>query len=372
MSEPEKRDHWAELADSMGVQPPPEEVKTEPTAPLSTQAETGPRVEARPPAVAPQRRAEPRPRADWAQLAANLGIAPAPAPPPRAVEPVAPQPVRFEPALPESPPRRARVEIESEIDSEAVAEARMRAEAWESQLVEVSDPVFVDRVEETEDMEAAESVQGDEDMEAAASVEGAEAAPREPAGEAQRGPRRRRRKKRHKRRPIEGAEGRSESMPTDVEPAEEDQEEILGESVDQPGDEAPAEAGETTGPESPAEAERREGRKRRRRRRKKRPEGAIPGEQSQVSEPEGEFSAEPLDEEHEEDEGLHDTEHEDDEELHDAEHEGADESSGKLSHRAIPTWDQAIGLIIARNMEARAKNPNGGQRRGGRGRQRGR
>ncbi|HUY90849.1 MAG TPA: hypothetical protein VMV10_19090 [Pirellulales bacterium] len=43
----------------------------------------------------------------------------------------------------------------------------------------------------------------------------------------------------------------------------------------------------------------------------------------------------------------------------------------KANHRSIPSWDEAIGMIIATNMEARSKNPGagGGPRgRGGRGR----
>jgi len=45
----------------------------------------------------------------------------------------------------------------------------------------------------------------------------------------------------------------------------------------------------------------------------------------------------------------------------------------KNSHRAIPAWEEAIGYIVAVNMETRAKNPKGGQPRGrGRGRSSGR
>ena len=39
-----------------------------------------------------------------------------------------------------------------------------------------------------------------------------------------------------------------------------------------------------------------------------------------------------------------------------------------IKHRNIPTWDEAVGMVIATNMEARAKNPNGGSRGRGRGR----
>lgn len=50
----------------------------------------------------------------------------------------------------------------------------------------------------------------------------------------------------------------------------------------------------------------------------------------------------------------------------------ADSPIDKNSHRAIPAWEEAIGFIIATNMESRAKNPKSGQQRGrGRGRGRG-
>jgi hypothetical protein len=41
----------------------------------------------------------------------------------------------------------------------------------------------------------------------------------------------------------------------------------------------------------------------------------------------------------------------------------------KNSHRAIPSWQDAVGMIVAVNMEARAKSPRASQPRGrGRGR----
>jgi hypothetical protein len=46
--------------------------------------------------------------------------------------------------------------------------------------------------------------------------------------------------------------------------------------------------------------------------------------------------------------------------------EADDDQELRVGHRAIPTWDEAVGLIIAKNMEARAKRPNGGQARGNR------
>jgi hypothetical protein len=41
-----------------------------------------------------------------------------------------------------------------------------------------------------------------------------------------------------------------------------------------------------------------------------------------------------------------------------------DEPRDEAEHRNIPSWDEAIGVIIAKNMEARQKNPNGYRSRG--------
>jgi hypothetical protein len=44
--------------------------------------------------------------------------------------------------------------------------------------------------------------------------------------------------------------------------------------------------------------------------------------------------------------------------------EGEDKSEG-VGFRNIPTWSEAIGVIIAKNLESRAKNPNSQRPRGG-------
>jgi hypothetical protein len=63
-------------------------------------------------------------------------------------------------------------------------------------------------------------------------------------------------------------------------------------------------------------------------------------------------------------EALDDDEHDD----HD------DEDHGEIDvteHRGIPTWHEAMAIVVGANMDARAKNPQGsrgGRGRGGRGR----
>jgi hypothetical protein len=77
-----------------------------------------------------------------------------------------------------------------------------------------------------------------------------------------------------------------------------------------------------------------------------------------------------------EDRGGRRAEH-DDEPAHADSHEGRahgeddeDDDDLKPIHKGIPTWEEGIGLIVAANMESRAKNPNpgGNNPRGGRGR----
>jgi ribonuclease E len=242
-------------------------------------------------------------------------------------------------------------------------------------LVEVSDPVFLDTAEGEEpvaDELSEPAVEGESDAEEPAASDSTE-----------RGERRRRRKKRRRRKPAEGSArdgqgGADEpplepafSAPADSGPAEQYLETVLsGDETTESSGEAPAEA--------VPEGERREGRKRRRRRRKKRTgESSASAAESSTAEPQDETStastaehdaeAEHDDAEFEQDDT--EFEHDDAEFEHDdGDGEEGDGTSSRLSHRAIPTWDQAIGFIIARNMEARAKHPSGPSRRGGKGR----
>jgi hypothetical protein len=45
-----------------------------------------------------------------------------------------------------------------------------------------------------------------------------------------------------------------------------------------------------------------------------------------------------------------------------------DLSTASVKHRKIPTWDEAVALVISNNMESRARNPGNGNRGRGRGR----
>jgi hypothetical protein len=41
-----------------------------------------------------------------------------------------------------------------------------------------------------------------------------------------------------------------------------------------------------------------------------------------------------------------------------------DQRAPRLGFRGIPTWEEAVGLIINKNIEARAKQPSGGSSHG--------
>jgi hypothetical protein len=53
-----------------------------------------------------------------------------------------------------------------------------------------------------------------------------------------------------------------------------------------------------------------------------------------------------------------------DEDHADHDDEFADETSGKVGFRNIPTWQDAIGVIVGTNLESRAKRPGNGPSRG--------
>ncbi len=130
------------------------------------------------------------------------------------------------------------------------------------------------------------------------------------------------------------------------------------ESEETPEAAEPAAAGSTTeGEASPAQAgsQAGAGRAKRRRRRKKKPVAGVP-----------ETPEAALAQARERVESIEDRAFDADAHLADsaegdlADEEGdAEESDDKAGiHRSIPTWEEAVGIIIAANLEARAKNPD--------------
>ncbi len=148
---------------------------------------------------------------------------------------------------------------------------------------------------------------------------------------------------------------------------EEDADEDAGEDADVKlldGDEDSADAGGSA-PDAAGSDEPRRRRRRRRRRKKtagdgedpqadKKAKGGSPeADQEAVQVSEADDSADDPDDDH------HDDVSEDDDD---------DLSTASVKHRKIPTWDEAVALVISNNMESRARNPGNGNRGRGRGR----
>jgi ribonuclease E len=386
MAENNNPDHWADLLSQMGVpesaEPPKTEGSDQPQPP-----DPAPRVEPRA-AKPPRQPAEVRrPTSDWDRLAEDLGV------------PVVPRPVReappSAPARVEQPQRRAaaaepvaHVETHAKSPTQVPAEPVARepaareslfqgptledaeptpSEMWEHEIPDLSDPLFFDAPSAAgSEPEARDEAAGDVENLSAADAGREQSEERERA-DRKRG-RRRRRGRRKGSRPAEGER--------DVQQA------AAGEPA-RPADDERSEPADSTSASSTEEggAAPSEGRSRRRRRRRgsdrhRKPEvaetaGSVALPEA-VDAPEVADAAdavvEPLYEglDAEADEPLWDggmsgeaDEHDDDDD--------SDDQVARLSHRAIPTWEEAIKSVIAPNLEARAKHPNGGQQhRGGR------
>jgi hypothetical protein len=339
MTDEGKADHWAALASILGAEPPPAEQPAEKppqAAPPAAEAEPVELPQASRTFVAP---AAQRTLNDWGRLAESLGIevpleVPEPSPP--AARQVAPtEAVEILPPeeVPSSPPMVALESVYAELESVEVTEILPAGG-------EVSGGLF-----------------GSVDTEAG-SVEATDREDRERPG------RRRRRRRRRGRRPDDATAAAAPEMedvelelpeaPEDAEelaPLEEAEELLEAPAVEREGEE---------GPERP--------RRRRRRRKRKLPardeeaveSGEDPLEQAADAREELDEQEEPVEREEPgpvaEDESSGD--------LSDLDDEG-----GRASHHGIPTWEEAVGIVIAANVEARAKNAGGSSRnRGGRGR----
>jgi ribonuclease E len=300
-----KPDHWNLLASQLGAETPPQEPpepadqpqKEEPEAKDEDYLASLPRSSYVPPPPKPRKT-----QADWANLASELGIE---VPSEPEAEPAAPAgkeevPVTFAEDL--SPPFQA-LDTPSEIMSEMEDEQDLEPEQEEA----------AERAEQAELPESPES----------------------PAGPSEE---RRGRRRRRRRRPSRG------------EPSAASQE-AIDEGVEQRDEEA-EEAPDTEGAELPPalDGEETGTRRRRRRRRPSRRRDAEPGdERKRRGEETGKEAGlvpagTPRDEREDHDE-------DDDED----EHDGA---SDKASHRAIPSWSEAVGIVVAANLESRAKTPD--------------
>ncbi|MBN2577834.1 MAG: hypothetical protein JXB10_02500 [Pirellulales bacterium] len=328
MSDSQSPNHWSQLASELGAEP------IEPPPPLEPAAESLPSEPESPPvfppAVVPPKISHDVPRSsrpteapaapDWDALAKNLGIEVPPAPPEAIVEDVSP--------------------VEESYSEEATAE---------EEALDIAE--YLSREEAEALLFGGEGPLPPSPVEDAAST----------------GSRKRRRRKRHDRQrdqkqpapppelpKIESADvsrltwKKVQDFETEPIVREEDSPELfLGEDE------------EERSLEDRAEPPSQRGNRRAGRRKKRKPKSS--GEPSDKRTLREEIASD--DESVRPDDGLRQEERID----ADWEEEDQGEREQKSSFRAIPTWPDAIGVIIAKNMESRGKRPpsSGGSRGGG-------
>jgi ribonuclease E len=374
MSENQSTDHWELLASELGTEPPARELDQQ----------SGPRHEGQAPSVGPPEPSSELPQyapppkqkrdpADWGAIASALGIMTAPE--------------AGEPALTAGPGDEASEEAARTADF--IEEARQEFEAGdEEEESEEEEQQGVDTPDQpaetawgvgeqevnggfgaglepwgarpaTQTSEGGEPI--DDEAPSVADVEAAE--DRAPEDEADvessdKAPARRRRRRRRKPKLGETVdEGTTE--PEEAKSVETLVDATVGERVD----------AETLGPEEMEREDKDEGearpkrrRKRRTSKRRKKGEGEAGTEAANVH-PSDTTEAPETDEDEDEDA-------EDESGLDGARDTSRRGEGQRPSHRAIPTWGEAIGLIVDGNIERRKKS-GGGQARG-RGRGRGR
>jgi ribonuclease E len=331
--------HWDSLASDLGIQFPAEEpVLKQPIAvpPQAPPPKSPPRVTRPTP--------PPAPASNWESLASNLGLAPAPQP--AAAQPASPsQAAVFEPA--------------------AAKEGRRAAPAPDTP--EESPNFFDERFDFEEPFDLLESSEA--------------ATP--PAAEKDEAEEKRPRKRRHRRRSGKGSDRKDSHETAPVEPVET----VVVEAA--PSVEDAADSNRTSAivvteevvieddTSEPAEAEQRRP-KRRRSRRGKKKEVRDETQPAAIAKPGPEEtdlrSVESLDGGRR---GRRAAAAEDAKDMDDGSLDEDVSSEGdrpaRQGFRGIPTWDEAVGLIIAKNLEARSKRGGGGDgsRQQGRGSARG-
>lgn len=359
MTDQDKADPWAALASELGVDAttskPEEETQAAPPAPAAAPAP--------PPApkVAPRKPPERvRSTSDWDALASELGI------PPESLPREQPALPREQHALPREQPAPIEIRHEEPILQEDRQEEEPATQPEPCEPLSIEPSIFGE-----EAGGFAETVDLMEDTtEFTERAAGTAESPAE--SEEQRTSRRRRKRRRRGR----GASRADATQPPAAEPSELElpaaSEELpvadVAEDQSVAGD---AVASEVPGVE--AGAEERSGRRRSRRsgrRRKRRPEGTETREET-AGEPESDAGeAHPPRDFRPEPSEFAPRDDADDDSADEYVDEGDDDKELRVGHRAIPTWDEAVGLIIAANLESRAKRPSSGQSRGHGGRDR--
>lgn len=417
MTESNKPDRWTALLETLGIPvPQPPSPPAPPTeTPQSTGAGPDPApAAAAPPAPPPSRKAKPaakpsgpsaaRSPSYWSRIAGVLGLevppqekglnqpsvdepAPTPAPPVAATPPAPPaRPVseptrmferrareeRARPAVPSPPVSRGEEGAASRIPSQEGGARRAELPRRPAERPSLREPVTKEELPRRRPAEAAELPPLEEDVEV-----GEEAVLEEEAVRGEEPPRegrsRRRRRRRGRRGPGAGREEagrpglrREEAARSrdedDIEPAgeaadfEEDQEEACETAweLDEGSITEERAADAEGGQERAGEEERRRSRRRRRRKRGgERPaeERAAAGEPRPSREAARAEEGADVDDEHAEAAGEED-----------------EQAAGVPAHKKIPTWEDAVRILIDANMAARASQRDRGYGRGRSGR----
>jgi hypothetical protein len=347
MTDPNKANHWDDLASTLGATPSADDAALRQSGPPPSQ----PRSPAKPAARASRQRAAPTRSADWDVLASDLGLAPAP--PPKASPPAAPPAV----AAPRS----------TTVPSSTVSSLPEQGErdVPPPRAPEESPNFFDERFDPEEPFDLLESSESS----SAASETAGEAAV-EPTESR---PRKRRRRRRSRGRGSDQREPPAADAPTTAddrsgETVSASAEDLVCEFVaDEGGAAAPKQSHDQANADESQERHPKRRRSRRGRKRRSDTE-ATAGVADKVADSGGPSA----------DAGSQDSEAIEDEVLDDVAlelgegDEGDEERPVRLGFRGIPTWDEAVGLLIDKNIEARAKRPAAGGPQRGRGNRGGR
>ena len=328
MNDPHESNHWDLLASELGATPaPPEPEKPEQPQEDEKTAEPAsegldPSATESPPRSVP---APPRPPSDWARLAEELGLEPQEQP----MEPPPSGAVSRAPDEPAETPAEAEPAADELVESTSTAlmptGAEVELPGFGRETAEPSEPLEADRTGRrrrqkpgrgrgrqpseatTQPPEAVDQAAGATAEEAAVPVGFAEDAPEAVGSLTEEKPTPDRSKRRRRR-----GGGRKKGAGRDGDPAE-------SPGLQQPG----AEADESEGPQV----------------------AAAPAAERKSDEPSPKGGA-----------------------RKGAKSEKA-RKSAKTAHRGIPSWAEAVGIVISANLESRAKKPSSSSRsRGGRGR----
>ena len=355
MTDPQKTNHWDVLASDLGADPPPPEEKPQQSEPEQQQGQPGPEAKTPPSGAAIRRAAttpkRERPASDWSSLADELGLE-RPEEPPKTLPPEADSVSMFESAAESQQPTA----VPSEPEPEVPEVPKTKLASFELPELDVAPGTLA--VEGELDNGPKESTRTEL---APTDVESRPPSIRkeheDSAGKRdEKTPGRKRRRRRPK------IAKRLDEEPVE-EAAEEPEKELASSGESDESVPVETSATDTESPERPK-------RRRRRRGSGKKKDAAKRDDEAAESDGSGEPAAAadcdegdslPPDADDIDEEG----------ESRDKKRTDKGDASARAGHRSIPTWEEAIGVVISVNMESRAKRPSGSsssRSRSGRGR----